>query len=100
MALAIGDEFEVCCGECGAKLRYAIAPTTLHYVGVPTPPVGITPLDPQPGASFEGCPHGRDDCSGVNAARARLHDMPAYAEWRKQPEVTKWFDRSERGTAP
>lgn len=96
MTLAIGDEFEVRCDECGATLRYGVGPTMFHFLGAPTPPVSVTPLDRQPGASFEGCPRGRDDCAGVNAARARLQEMPEYAEWRRQPEVAEWYDRLER----
>jgi hypothetical protein len=99
MTLAIGDEFEVCCDECGKTLRYGVGRTMFHLLGAPTPPVSVTPLDRRPGASFEGCPNGRDDCAGINAARARLHEVPAYAEWRRQPEVTEWFARFGQGAA-
>jgi hypothetical protein len=95
MALSIADEFEVRCGECGSTLRYRVGHATFHVLGVPTPPVAITPLDRQQAASFEGCPHGRDNCAGVKAAMARLHQMPEYVKWRHRPEVAAWYDRLE-----
>jgi hypothetical protein len=96
MALSIGDVFEIHCGDCGATLKYRVDEQPLAvFIAAPTPPVSVRPLDRQPGASFEGCPHGRDDCDGVTTALARLHDVPQYAEWRHQPEVAAWYHRLE-----
>jgi hypothetical protein len=93
MTLAIGDEFEVCCDECGATLRYGVERTMSHFLGAPTSPVNLTPINRQPGARFRGCPLERDDCAGVTAARARVDEVPEYAEWRQRPEVAEWFER-------
>jgi hypothetical protein len=95
MALAIGDVFEVSCGECGATLQYRVdAQPVAIFIGAPSSPVNLRPVNRQPGATFDGCPHGRDDCAGVTAALARLHEIPEYAEWRQQPDVAKRYDGS------
>ena len=99
MVLANGDVSEVSCGECGATLQYRVdAKTLATFIGAPSSPVNPRPIDRQPGATFEGCPYERDDCAGVTAARARLHEIPEYTEWRQQPDVATWYDEFNRGT--
>ena len=101
MALAIGDVLEILCGECGATLRYQVhAQPIAIFIGAPNSPVHLTPLDRQPDAGFEGCPQGRDDCAAITAALARLHEVPEYAKWRKQPDVANWYDQLDKRNQP
>ena len=77
MSLAIGDVFEVSCDECGATLQYRVdAQTLATFIGAPSSPVNLRLINRQPGATFGGCPHERDDCAGATAALARLHEIP------------------------
>lgn len=100
MSLAIGDMFEVSCDACGATLQYRVdAQTLATFIGAPSSPVNLRLINRQPGATFGGCPHERDDCAGVTAALARLREIPEYAEWRQQPDVAKWYDGFNGGNS-